>query len=198
MGACNIQGGIGIQCNTIVASGVKDRLLLIPYEDLDFSLTTFNDTIFPEENVISLLKPKVGKKFFEFTGQNNSIVARNSFTRNQFQGTFTHEIDFIVFDVTAKALAEINRINKGRLIAIFEDSNKQFRVAGLDAGLRTSANSSDTSNTEIGGSHQITLSSAEELRYMLHMGVYTGTADAPVYDYAASLVLFDALTTQVV
>lgn len=186
-----IQKGIGLNCDAIPAPGTKDRAILMSIDDILGA--TYNTTVFPDGNVISAFTRVTTTKGYAYDGQNNSIKARERYARQNFRGVYTHEFDFIAFDVTPAAAAELEKLNKDRVVAVYEDNNKMFRVMGLNAGLRTVTNDGDTDDQDTGGGHRITMSSAEETGYPEYLGIYTGTAEAPVYDYAATKAYFNSL-----
>lgn len=190
MPACKISKGIGVTCLTTLVAGTKDRLILMSLED--FITATYNVN-FTENNVLSSIIRKAGTKAYEFYGINNSNVGRSSFARSDYFGSYTHEVDFIAFDLSPDTLAELQRMNKDRLIAFLEDNNGWIRVYGLSAGLITTNNGADTADEPVGGGYRITLQSTKEKGYPPFLAVYTGSAPNLVYDLAASKALADGL-----
>ena len=188
MPTCGISKGIGIVCDKILVPGTKDRLILIRYEEI---VSTTPDAA--NKKIISSITRKSTSKAYAFDGQNNSNIARAKFSRSKYYPAYAHEVDFVAFDLSPDALLTLESLNLDRVVAVYEDNNKFFRICGLNAGLRTSANDSDTENADTGGGHVIQLSSAQEKGYPEYLAVYTGTAPNQVYDYAASKALFEGL-----
>jgi hypothetical protein len=190
MAACKIQKGIGVDCLTTLTAGTQDRLLLMSRED--FISATY-DTDFTGNNVLTAIVRKAGTKAYEFRGINNSNVARQNFARSDYFGAYTHEVDFIAFDMSPDTMAELERLNKDRVIAIVEDNNGWIRVYGLSNGLITTNNGGDTADEPVGGGHRISLQSTKEKGYAPYIGIYTGTAPNKIYDLEDSKAVRDGM-----
>lgn len=186
---CKIEKGIGLSCTTILVPGTQDKLVLISYDLVKTGYTVdANNPKIITENFL-----KVGQKGYAFEGQNNSNIGRAKFSRSKYFPNYTHEVDFAAFDLSPESIKTLETLNLDRVVAVYEDNNKYFRIHGLNAGLRSVTNDSDTENSDTGGGHLIQLASAQERGYPSYLAVYTGTYPNQVYDYAASKALFESL-----
>jgi hypothetical protein len=188
--ACGISKGIGVICDALPASGTKPKLVLINYDDFLGSTIVYDTT---QSNVIRSITLPTGKKGYVFEGLGNSNVVRSSVSQGTFKPNYTHEVDFTAFEVGPNAIKTLQDLNLGRVVAIYHDNNKAIRLLGTNAGLRATNNAADTSTAEIGGAHQVTLSSSEEKGYPEFWQVLDG-ATTPKYDEKLTVAALLALT----
>lgn len=172
---------------------VKDRLILINVEDVDFAnvVTTTNyagNTLGATE-IITTLPLKSGMRGYEIEGINGSIIARETAERGTYRPTITQEIEFVAWSVEPDALDAIQQLMKSKVLAVFE-SNGQFRVGGWKTGMQVRSVSADTSDADKGGMFTIILDKVSAPTFMPVFGVLDVNNE---YDYAASLAAFETL-----
>lgn len=180
-----LTGGIEKNCKPL-AAGTKDRLILIPYDDI---LAIVTDATRPK--VVTGITLKSGKKGFLFEGYNNSTAIREGIVPGKYNLAYKHELDLVAFGVQPADMAVLEAVNAGRYVAITETNNKLFKVLGANAGLRATKNDNDTANKDTGGANEATLASEDEAGYAEFFQKLVGTPG--VYDYAATRTAFDAL-----
>jgi hypothetical protein len=190
MASCGIIArGVSKDCYNPPVAGLKDRAIIINKDDL---LAPIVDEKNPLK--ISSLLLKAGKKGYLIEGINNTLKARDSAAASTIGVNFTHEFDFVVLEAGPDAVAVAQEIAYGRYVVVYPDNNNNFRVMGLNAGLKHSAGGSDSENTDLGGSYAITLMSDREKGYAPFLTVEDVTDPAnPVYDYNATEAVFESL-----
>jgi hypothetical protein len=161
LAAClTMAGGNAVGCKPAVA-GAKDRLYLIP---LDAIAGVVRSALPGKEKYVSITL-KTGTKAFLFEGQNNSNVARAQMKRGKYAPQYIHEIDLVAFGISPEEIRSLEALNVTRVVAVLEDNNGYMKVYGLNAGLLTSKNDSDSANADTGGANEGTLSSDKESGY---------------------------------
>ncbi|GIV35348.1 MAG: hypothetical protein KatS3mg031_2883 [Chitinophagales bacterium] len=189
-----ISGGFGVSCKA-PSGKIKDKLILINVDDIDMSGVTYKTTLNGESvsiDIITALPLKSGKQGYLVEGLNGSIIARENISRGTYRANLSHEIEFVAWEIDAKALSNIKKLLTAKVVGVFE-SNGQFRVAGWSTGLQIREGSADTSDTDKGGLFTLILDMEQAPNLMPVFGVYTGTSPSEVYDYAASKTAFEAL-----
>lgn len=190
MPACGmLTRGTSKDCYNPPVAGLKDRAILINRSDI---VTHVFDTDNPLK--VSDLVLKTGAKGYLIEGINNTLKSRDSSAPTTIGVSFTHEFDFVVLEAGPDAVQVAQEINFGRYVAVYEDNNNHFRIKGLNAGMKPTANGSDSENVDLGGSYAITLSSALEKGFSNFLFVEDATVpETPVYDYEATKAAFEAL-----
>ena len=190
MPACGyISRGTSKDCYNPPVAGLKDRAILINREDIVTHVFDVNNPL-----KVSDLVLKTGTKGYLIEGINNTLKGRDSSAPSTIGVTFTHEFDFVVLEAGPDAVQVAQELNYGRYVAVYEDNNNQFRIKGLNAGMKPTANGSDSENVDLGGSYAITLASDKEKGFSNFLFVEDVTnPETPVYDYAATKAVFDAL-----
>jgi hypothetical protein len=173
---------------------IKDRLILINVEDIDFAnvttTTTYASGTLGATEIITSLPLKSGARGYEIEGINGSIIARETAERGTYRPAITQEIEFVAWSVEPDTLDAIQQLLKSKVIAVFE-SNGQFRVGGWKSGMQVRSLSADTSDTDKGGMFTIILDKVSAPSLMPVFGVLENTTNE--YDYAASLAAFENL-----
>lgn len=189
-----ITGGFAV-CPEAPSGKVKDRMVLINVNDVDFANVTIKNELNGEPMAvvaITNLALKPGKKGYLVSGINGSIIFRESASRGTYWAPITQEVEFIAWDISPKALSTAKRLMTSRLLAVFE-TNGHFRVAGWRTGLQLREANADTSDAEKGGLFTFILDMEQASSWAPLFGNFTGTAPEESYDYAASLQAFEAL-----
>lgn len=190
MSACGyINRGTSKDCYNPPVAGLKDRAILVNREDI---LTAVHDTTNPLK--ITSIVLKTGTKGYLIEGINNTLKSRDTSAQTTIGVSFTHEFDFVVLEAGPDAVQVAQELNYGRYVAFYEDNNNHIRIKGLNAGMKPTANGSDSENADLGGSYAITLASDKEKGFSNFLYVEDETVPAtPVYDYTASKAAFEAL-----
>jgi hypothetical protein len=174
---------------------VKDRLVLINVEDVDFAGVTvansYAGATLGASEIITSLPLKTGKRGYLVEGINGSIIARETAERGTYRPTINQEVEFVAWSVTPDAIDAIQQLLKSRVLAVFE-SNGQFRVGGWRTGMQVRSVSADTSDADKGGMFTIILDKQSAPSFMPVFGVLDTAGE---YDYPASLAAFEALLT---
>lgn len=181
-----LAGGNAKPC-TPAAAGTKDKLLLIPFDDI---AGVVRNGLNSKALAITL---KAGKKAFVFEGMNNSNVARDKFGRGKYAGQYIHEIDLVAFGLDPTNIGVLEALNANKVVAVLENNNGYFKVYGLNAGMQTTKNEGSTDNKDTGGGHELTLVSENESGYADFLMVYEGVGTAAVYSHALTKTRFEAL-----
>jgi hypothetical protein len=136
-----ITAGNAINCDFPLTGGVKDRLILVNYEDWQAATLTKNVSN-PQiiENIV-LTAPAVG---YVFEGQNNSIEPQANLVRQRYTNVYDHEVMFQIFNVSPAAKKEAEKLANGKVVAIIENNfknstgNMAYEVYGSEVGLNAS------------------------------------------------------------
>jgi len=174
---------------------IKDRLILINVEDIDFGAVTttnaYKGNSLGATEIITSLPLKSGKRGYLIEGINGSIVARETAERGTYRPSINQEIEFVAWSVEPDAIDAVQQLLKSKVIAVFE-SNGQFRVGGWKSGMQVRSVSADTADADKGGMFTIVLDKQSAPSFMPVFGVLDASDE---YDYAASLTAFEALLT---
>jgi len=162
MPACgSVTQNITPECDNPMVAGVRDKLYLINFDDLD------SVTRDPANNLlITDMLLGSGKVAYTHSGKNNSINAKFALVKKDFAEVYEHTVTELIFDNSPTVKEEIDGLPKGRFIAIVENShrgdsgNSAFEIYGLDAGLVISVHTRDAGDDATQGAHSIELKSS--------------------------------------
>ncbi|VEI52674.1 hypothetical protein [Capnocytophaga sputigena] len=121
---------IALDCLYKPSRGLRNRILLIHYNDIDRRYTTFNS----QKSEITNLQLKVDKKGVLIETKNSFKVKGSQ----KFSGGFIHEVSLKIDKVDSVNLAVINSLTRGSYVVIVETSGNTFEVLGYDAGMTLS------------------------------------------------------------
>lgn len=133
---------IALDCKYRPTKGLKHRVLVIPYNDIDRRYTTFNS----QKSEITNLQLKVDKKGVLIETKNSFKVKGSQ----KFSGGFIHEVSLKIDKVDSVNLAVINSLTRGSYVVIVETSGNTFEVLGYDAGVVLSSAQRDYAGNVIG------------------------------------------------
>lgn len=185
-----ISSGIALDCDNPSVAGVRDRLILFNFDDRG-SIT--KDAANPlEVTELSLTSPALA---YEFEGQNNSVEPNYSYVRPGFQGGFTHQVVFRVFEGSPTIKNILQDLTRGRVVAILINNDEYIEIYGYDTGLiipdgglvRT------LNDAESAGGFTITLQNNELTPEKFMPLTYVGTSSP--YDFSTALADIDGLLT---
>lgn len=183
-----ISANITIDCLNPLQGGVDDRLILINSEDI--SSITRNVT---NPQIIEAIILASGTIGYEVEGKNQSVDGKQTFVKQKYSEVFDHEVNFYVFDITPDIKLQLEKMSKGKLVALLQNNfkgaggNAAFEIYGLDAGLRLSAMDKDTNNVDTQGAYFVTLKT-NDVSKEPHL-----PATLFLTDYATSLAIVNGL-----
>ena len=131
-----------LDCDYKPKKGLKNRVLVIPYKDIDRRYTTLNADK-TEITHLHLLPSKRGN-LFELT---NAFKVSGS---QKFGGGFTHELSIKIDKADSGYIATMNALTKGTYVLIVETTSNTFEVLGYEAGLAVNSVQRDYTGNVIG------------------------------------------------
>ena len=184
-----ITAEILVNCAEPIQGGSKDRLYLFNFDDIEDSTISRNIT---NNQIIEDIALPSGVLGFLFEGQNSSTLPKHTFIKGRFIGSFDHEINFKVFDLSPGSKIQLELMNGGKFVAIIEnnykgkDGNAAYEVYGLQSGLMLELMERDSANADTQGAYDVTLKSGEFKEAHLPATFF-------LTNYATTKVLVDAL-----
>ena len=118
---------ITLDCRYRPTRGLKHRVLVIPYKDIDRRYTTMND----DKSVITHFQLYPTKRGYLFE-LNNAFKVSGS---QKFSGGFAHELSIKIDKADSGNIATMNALTKGTYVLIVETAGNTFEVLGYEAGL---------------------------------------------------------------
>lgn len=152
---------ITLDCEYKPKRGLKHRVLVIPYKDIDRRYTTLNADK-TEITHLQLLPRKRGY-LFEL---NSAFKVSGS---QKFSGGFTHELSIKIGKADSGNIATMNALTKGTYVLIVETTSNTFEVLGYEAGLVVNSVQRDYAGNVIGLTFA-TPSDVKELRMVALWG----------------------------
>lgn len=183
----DISAGNSPDCNYPLVGGVNERLVLMNYNDV--ASYTDNGTTKVCE-AITMVALKVG---YEWVGQNQSNEPKYSLVAKTYNNLYKHEVKFLAFNVSPASKLQLEKMAKGRVVAIVENNYKNaagdtaFEIFGREAGLYVTAMERNPNDPDNQGAIVVTLSSSEKsLESRMPITLYDT-------DYTTTKALVDAL-----
>lgn len=152
---------ITLDCKYRPIKGLKHRVLVIPYKDIDRRYTTMND----DKSVITHFQLYPTKRGYLFE-------LPNAFKLNGSQklsGGFVHELLIKIDKTDSDNIATMNALTKGTYVLIVETMSNTFEILGYDAGVVVSSIQRDYAGNVIGLTFA-TPSDVKELRMVALWG----------------------------
>lgn len=185
-----ISAGQAFDCANPPLAGVKDKLVLVNYEDFESATITKNNTN-PEliENIVLAS----GVTGYMYEGRNSSIEPQASLVKGAYTDSFEHTVMFKVFANSAAVKEQLEKMVNGRVVAVVENNYKgtagagSFEIFGSDAGLIVSELTVVKNDQDTQGSYSVTLKSSEKSRESHLPSTLFKT------DYTTSKAIFDSL-----
>lgn len=134
--------GIALDCNYRPTKGLKHRLLVIPYKDIDRKLTKWN----ADKSSITDLQLKIDKKGYLFE-LSNAFKVNGS---QKLSGGFVHELSIKIDKADSDNIATMNTLTKGTYILVVETMNNTFEILGYEAGVVVNSVQRDYARNVIG------------------------------------------------
>ena len=131
-----------LDCDYKPKKGLKHRVLVIPYKDIDRRYTTLN----ADKTEITHLQLLPSKRGYLFE-LNNAFKVSGS---QKFGGGFTHELSIKIDKADSGNIATMNALTKGTYVLIVETTSNTFEVLGYEAGLVVNSVQRDYAGNVIG------------------------------------------------
>ena len=133
---------IALDCRYRPTKGLKHRLLVIPYKDIDRKLTKWN----ADKSSITDLQLKIDKKGYLFE-LSNAFKVNGS---QKLSGGFVHELSIKIDKADSDNIATMNALTKGTYILVVETMNNTFEILGYEAGVVVNSVQRDYARNVIG------------------------------------------------
>ena len=133
---------ITLDCKYRPTKGLKHRVLVIPYKDIDRRYTTMNE----DKSVIThfqLYPTKIGY-LFELS---NAFKVNGS---QKLSGGFVHELSIKINKANSDNIATMNALTKGTYVLIVETMSNTFEILGYEAGVVVSSIQRDYASNVVG------------------------------------------------
>lgn len=183
MGCGTITRGSQPDCENPLKSGTRPRLFLANYDDL-VSVTVSTST----PNLITAATFATGGTSFLFEGFKQDMKPTQEFIApSNGANQVKHGVSFVVYDISQLQKNNLQRVNKGRFIAIVENNGKNadsFEFYGLGSGLEIVPGLTRDTYAN-GGGYLITLATPESEFEPLLPQTFFST------DYATTLALVE-------
>jgi len=131
-----------LDCDYKPKKGLKHRVLVIPYKDIDRRYTTLN----ADKTEITHLQLLPSKRGYLFE-LNNAFKVSGS---QKFGGGFTHELSIKIDKADSGNIATMNALTKGTYVLIVETAGNTFEVLGYEASLVVNSVQRDYAGNVIG------------------------------------------------
>ena len=152
---------ITLDCDYKPKKGLKHRVLVIPYKDIDRRYTTLN----ADKTEITHLQLLPNKRGYLFE-LNNAFKVSGS---QKFGGGFTHELSIKIDKADSSNIATMNALTKSSFVLVVETNGNTFEVLGYEAGLVVNSVQRDYAGNVIGLTFA-TPSDVKELRMVALWG----------------------------
>lgn len=110
--------------------GLSTRMILVNYDDI---FAIYESTV----GIVSI-GLKEGKIAYEFYGFRNDVKKMDEVSGPDNFNRFRHNTSFVIYDITQTQKQNIERLSRGRVVAIVENKGKQadaFELLGRQCGL---------------------------------------------------------------
>lgn len=152
---------IALDCNYRPTKGLKHRVLVIPYKDIDRRYTAMND----DKSVITHFQLYPTKRGYLFE-LSNAFKLNGS---QKLSGGFVHELSIKIDKSNSDNIATMNALTKGTYVLVVETMINTFEILGYDAGVVVSSIQRDYASNVIGLTFA-TPSDVKELRMVALWG----------------------------
>jgi len=152
---------IALDCKYRPTKGLKHRVLVIPYKDIDRRYTTMNE----DKSVITHFQLYPTKKGYLFE-LSNAFKVNGS---QKLSGGFVHELSIKIDKADSGNIAAMNALTKGTYVLIVETMSNTFEILGYEAGVVVSSIQRDYTGNVIGLTFA-TPSDVKELRMVALWG----------------------------
>ena len=152
---------IALDCKYRPIKGLKHRVLVIPYKDIDRRYTAMNE----DKSVITHFQLYPTKRGYLFE-LSNAFKVNGS---QKLSGGFVHELSIKIDKANSDNIATMNALTKGTYVLVVETMSNTFEILGYDAGVVVSSIQRDYAGNVIGLTFT-TPSDVKELRMVALWG----------------------------
>lgn len=152
---------IALDCKYRPTKGLKHRVLVIPYKDIDRRYTAMNE----DKSVITHFQLYPTKRGYLFE-LSKAFKVNGS---QKLSGGFVHELSIKIDKANSDNIATMNALTKGTYVLIVETMSNTFEILGYDAGVVMSSIQRDYASNVIGLTFA-TPSDVKELRMVALWG----------------------------
>lgn len=120
MGCSQISTDILNNCDNYLVAGSDDTLILLPYNDIDRVLSTFDVT---NKHMLTSIVMKSTKKGYKVEGRNFSNDADYALVKTKYSNDWDHNLMFRIFDISPATKEWIAQLGNGRVVALLKSKN---------------------------------------------------------------------------
>src|SRR5690606_20974104 len=132
--------------------GVESDILLANKADLaGYTVDAANPLL------VTDIAMKVGKQFFKFEGQNDSVEPISRLVSSRYNDFFEHEARIKIFSNTEAHKLIVEDLIKGRIVALIKGNDGRWELYGRDIGLKGVEMERNPNNQDTGGAYDILL-----------------------------------------
>lgn len=128
--SCKLTEGVSLECDEAILPGVRDRLILINFDDFKAGTLTMDLT---NDVLATNLTLPVGVNAYAFIGE--GIEPNENLAGDEFQRLYRHETRFRIFKDDPATKQTVLKLTRGKVVAIVETNNDRFEIFGKDSGL---------------------------------------------------------------
>lgn len=167
MATCDkISDDILKDCDNPPAGGANDRLILFNFDDIDGNVT-YDGT---NPIIVTNITLASGVRGYVYEGQNNSNEPRSALVKGRYVDSYDHEVRFKVFDNSPDAKEQIQKLGKGKVVALVQNNrkgssgNSAFEIYGLETGLELQELERALANADTQGAYDLLIRNDEVSR----------------------------------
>lgn len=159
-----ITAGIVFDCSKTLLAGVKDTIILLPFDDVDKTLSTIDVT---NKSLLTNLVMKATKPGYKVEGVNFSNDYDTALAKGKYQNDFEHNIMFRVFSISAVTKDWIEKLGKTRVMVVVTNNVSsgsgadKYEILGWDLGLEVAELTRNQSDGETKGAFVLKLACDE-------------------------------------
>lgn len=153
MAVCSlIAAGVVIDCDAPLVPGVESDILLANKADLaGYTVDAANPLI------VTGITMKTGKQFYKFEGQNESVEPISRLVASRYNDFFEHEARIKIFSNKEADKLTVEKLIKGRLVALVKGNDGRWELYGRDIGLKVAEMERNPLNQDTGGAYDLLL-----------------------------------------
>ena len=133
---------IALDCKYRPTKGLKHRVLVIPYKDIDRRYTAMNE----DKSVITHFQLYPTKRGYLFE-LSNAFKVNGS---QKLSGGFVHELSIKIDKTDSDNIATMNALTKGTYVLVVETMINTFEILGYEAGVVVSSIQRDYASNVVG------------------------------------------------
>ena len=160
MSCSQISTDILNNCDNYLSAGTDDTMILLPYDDIDRTLSTLDVT---NKHLLTNLVMKSTKKGCKVEGRYFSNDADYALVKTKYSNDWDHNIMFRIFDISPATKEWIAQLGSGRVVALLKtkttaiNAQHQYEVYGWDLGLELGEMTRNQSDAETKGANVLKL-----------------------------------------